>query len=274
MKLGPTVAVLLGLGACASEPALPPKPGPAPAVSVPPASSAPVGEAPPSGSALPSFDDPIHAELPQIRRLTDVKRHAGELAEIHGRYDVEPVAGSKALQAVTILLADGDRLIRAYRPVKEELDLDGQRVVVVGRAYLDANQPAHVQQVMAPHVEVKSLSLHPMVSPYETGRTRVRTPPAVAKLADLGPLRDRWVQVFATLRGVTPNPGGGSFGTAALALSGGAIIDLKDVVLSRWSPLVGQPISTIVRVTAPPADVALVGARKVCPGKVERCGMD
>jgi hypothetical protein len=268
------VLALGGLTACPGDPAPAHQPPSLPAVSLAPVPPPSATAARTASAQLSSWDDPIHAELPQIRRLDDVAKHPGKRAEIHGRYEVAPVPGGKRLQAVTLVLADGRRLIHAYRPVKDELHLDGQRVVVVGRAYLDANQPAHVQQVMAPHVEVESLSLHPMASPFEAGRDRVRTPPTLAKGADLAPHRNRWVQVFATVKGAAKDPGGASWGIASLTLPDGSTVALNGVLLSRWSPLVGQAVSTIARVTAPPAPVGLEGTRKVCLGRVDRCGMD
>jgi hypothetical protein len=65
-------------------------------------------------------------------------------------------------------------------PVREELHFDGQRVVAIGQATLDAGEDPTVQRVLAPHVAIESLSLDPIESPYAPGTTEVRTPPTLA----------------------------------------------------------------------------------------------
>ena len=215
--------------------------------------------------------------LPLVQSLDDVRRYAGQRVEVRGRYEVTPVPGGKGLQPACIVLADGTRLVRSYRPVGDELPFDGLPVRVVGKAYPDAHESPTVQQVMAPHVYVESLSLDPLVSPYSPGETEVRTPPTVQNAAALEPLRDHWVQLFGTLLSVQSPPNDPDWATAVLGLPDGAQIELPMVWAARYRPRIGQPVSVIALVAREPRPTGLPQVHAsafLCPGRIERCGMD
>src|SRR5215212_6182760 len=60
-------------------------------------------------------------KLPLCASRADVERLSGKRVRVEGFYEVEPTPGGKRLQAATINLPDGTRLVRSYRPVPEEL---------------------------------------------------------------------------------------------------------------------------------------------------------
>jgi len=215
--------------------------------------------------------------LPLVRSLDDVRRYAGQQVEVRGRYEVTPVPGGKGLQPACIVLPDGTRLIRSYRPVGDELRFDGLRVIVVGKAYPDAHQSPEVQQVMAPHVLVDSLGLDPLVSPYSAGETEVRTPPTVKSTTELDGLQDHWVQLFGTLISVQSSPNDPDWATAVLALPDGSRVELPMVWAARYRPHLGMEVSLIALVAREQGSTGLPQAHPsafLCARRVERCGMD
>jgi hypothetical protein len=187
------------------------------------------------------------------------------------------VPASKRLQPASIVLDDGTRLVRSYRPVAEELHYDGQRVLVIGKAYLDANADPSVQQVMAPHVMPETLVLDPIESPFAPGATQVRTPPTLASRADVAGYRDHWVQIFGTLEALQDEPSDPFWVGMVVRLPDGSELDARIIARSRVEKLVGKPISFlgIVRREQPASGRAAIDpAHLVCEGRVERCGMD
>jgi hypothetical protein len=280
MRFAPLLGLLCAasLGACAHDGAS------APADAIPRGTAAGRGSEPTAGvasaSAATAATAPVASSasgLPLVQSLDDVRRTAGQRVEVRGRYEVTPVPGGKRLQPACIVLADGTRLVRSYRPVGDELPFDGLPVVVVGRAYPDAHESPSVQQVMAPHVYVESLNLNPLVSPYSPGESQVRTPPTVQSAAELERLRDHWVQLFGTLLSVQAPPNDPDWATAVLALPDGSRVELPMVWAARYRPLVGQQVSLIALVDREPRPTGLPQAHPsavLCPGRVERCGMD
>jgi hypothetical protein len=214
--------------------------------------------------------------LPAVHTIADVERYAGKRVRVLGRYEVTPVAGSKRLQPACIVLADGTRLVRSYRPVLEELHFDGQRVIAVGKALLDAGEGASVQQVMAPHVAIESLRLDPIESPYAPGATAVRTPPTLASARDAASHVDRWVQLFGVLEQINDHPNDPFWVDMRVRLPDGSLIIAETIARSRVETLAGKEISLLALVAReqPPSGPPRVHpAHVVCAGRVERCGM-
>jgi hypothetical protein len=187
------------------------------------------------------------------------------------------VAGSKRLQPASIVLEDGTRLLRAYRPVLEELHLDGQRVVVIGKATLDADEGPNVQQVMAPHVWPESVSLDPLESPYARGATQVRTPPTLASAKEATAHRDGWVQLCGTLASLVVDPKDSFWVGMVVTLPDGSEIETGTIARSRVEKLVGKRVSFIALVAREQPTTGrprVEPTHLVCEGTVERCGMD
>jgi len=105
----------------------------------------------------------------------------------------------------------------------------------------------------------------------------VRTPPTVASAAEIEQHRDHWVQLFGQLVSVQPAANDPFWATAVLGLADGSRVELSTVPTSRYRPLVGQPVSLIALVAREQPPGAMPQAQPsaaLCPGHVERCGMD
>lgn len=214
------------------------------------------------------------SDEPAYRTLAEIEPHFGRPIRVIGRYDVAPVALGKRLQPVEIVLDDGTRFIRAYRPVAAELRLLERRVVVDGRFYPDAHQPPDVEQVMAPHVEPERIELAPGEKPAPAAGG-LPAPPLVEDAAGLRARDDRWAMVHGRLDSVTPRPGDDLWADAVLELADGAVVDVPGVSLATWERLSGAEITVVGR-----PRWAGAGARHrldaesgMCEGRVPRCHM-
>ena len=233
----------------------------------------PASHPPNSNGTAPSYEQP--ASPPRIATMADLERYEGQHARIEGWYEVTPVAGGKALQPACIVLSDGTRLIRSYRPVASELRFHERRVVVLGKAYRNANEPEYVQQVMAPHVFPDSIGLDPSEPP-APALTDIPTPPTADTLRALESRKGRWVQVFATVVTIRDSSAGGMWVDAIARLDDGTEVDVPTVPESRWRPLQGKLVSFLAQVseeTGSEGRYALSPSMHVCEGRVERCGM-
>ena len=234
---------------------------------------------------MPSSDPPNSATsqpltgeanaLPLITTMADVRRHEGRTARIEGWYEVTPVAGGKALQPASIVLSDGTRLLRSYRPLVAELRFHERRVVVIGKAYRNANEPEYVQQVGGPHVFPDAIELDPSEPPAQD-LNDIPTPPTVDSVHALEARKGRWVQVFATVVSVRESSLGGIWVDAVARLDDGTELELPTVPDSRWRPLQGKVVSFLARVAEEKSNggrYAVSPSMEVCEGRVERCGM-
>lgn len=213
------------------------------------------------------------AQLPRVTTFAELLAHEGQTVRIEGWYEVTPVAGSKALQPACIVLADGTRLLRSYRPIVQELGLNERQVVVIGKAYRNAHEPEYVQQVMAPHVFPDSIELEPSEPPAPDLRD-IRTPPTVSSAADLDKRLERWVQIMATVQSLGPSEAGDFWGHAVIRLSDGTDVHARTVARMRWEPMVGKVVSFMARVSrSPDGQYEAEPAAVLCEGRVERCGM-
>jgi hypothetical protein len=216
-------------------------------------------------------------ELPVVRSMADVRKFEGQTARIEGRYEVAPIAGSKRLQPVVIVLSDGEQLIRAYRPRPSEFHLLDCRVVVVGKAYTDANQDPNVQQVMAPHVEVDKIALAEGEQPISPHPKELPTPPLIKDRKGFEARDGRWLRLEATLKSVVPMKDESYWSVASLVLPDGSKVQKNYTPASRWEKYTGKQVTVIsralVKKVAGKTQLWLSGMAEICPGKVERCGM-
>jgi hypothetical protein len=221
---------------------------------------------------------PRTAALPRCLSAADVERLSGRRVIVEGRYEVEPVPGGKRLQAASIVLPDGTRLVRSYRPVPAEFDLVNRRVVAVGTVYRDAGEGATVQQVRAPHFRPERINLAPSESPtYATPPTELPAPPVVAAARDFDAQADRWVQAWGTLVRVTPHQEDPMWANAVVKLTDGTEVSLRAVTRSRWERYLGAAVTVIGRaVPSVPGESGrrLVDRTTVCPGHVKRCDLE
>ncbi|MBN1698244.1 MAG: hypothetical protein JW881_12080 [Spirochaetales bacterium] len=217
-------------------------------------------------------------QLPECRCFDDVVRYNGMTVSIDGWYEVEPVPGGKRLQAASIVLADGTRLIHSYRPVKELFCFINRRITVTGVVTVDSGQGPEVQQVMAPHIGIDTISLHPDEEP--CGETPVRIPdlPFIEKKADIGKWHDRWVHVYGRLSGLDLRPHESLWANATLLLHDGTTLCFEWVSFSRWSPFVDSDVTVTLLLKPEREEKGALyfraGRTAVCSGKTARCGMN
>jgi hypothetical protein len=216
-------------------------------------------------------------DLPRIENMSDLQAHAGKRARIEGRYEVAPIAGSKRLQPAVVVLADGTRLLRSYRPLPAEFGFLERRVVVIGRAWTDANQGPDVQQVMAPHVAPDSIALAPGETAWSPVPTELPPPPRVTDRA--GHLRhdQRWILLVGRLERLDTKPSEAFWSDAVYRLADGSQVHHATVADSRWRPHLGKTVSVVARAgitgSAQTGRLWLTGMSAICEGVVERCGM-
>jgi hypothetical protein len=215
--------------------------------------------------------------LPRCASAADIERLHGRRVIVEGRYEVEPVPGGKRLQAALIVLPDGTRLIRSYRPVAEEYGFVNRRVLAVGTVYRDAGEGPEVQQVRAPHFRPERIDLASGEAPYPTRPTELPPPPVVATAREFDTHADRWVQAWGTLVRVTPHQEDGLWANAVVKLTDGTEVHLRAVARSRWDRHVGEAVTVIGRAEAPVPGVAgrrLVDRATVCRGHLKRCDLE
>lgn len=216
--------------------------------------------------------------LPRCASGADVERLHGRRVIVEGRYEVEPVPGGKRLQAALIVLPDGTRLIRSYRPVPEEYGLVNRRVVAVGTVYRDAGEGPDVQQVRAPHLRPERVNLAPTESPYSpTPPTELPPPPIVKTAREFDAQADRWVQAWGSLARVTPHQEDALWANAVVKLTDGTDVHVRAVARSRWERHLGTGVTVIGRAQPPvPGEAGrrLVDRVTVCAGHLKRCDLE
>lgn len=231
----------------------------------------PVVVLPNAAPSVSGIIEVLHPELPQVRTSDDMTQHATRRVELQGRYEVTPVRQGKAPHPVFIVLDDGERVVRSYGPVEDELRFDGQRVVVIGHVFPQGTAvPGHTQQMGAHHVVVESLSLHPMVSPF-SNRSEIRTPPDVVSRDDLRRLQNHWVQLLVRVMALQPQ---GEVVDAEVMVADGTPLRVRTIDEKAWQALVGAEVTIIGRLSAEAEPRTLLGVRAICAGRVQRCGMD
>jgi hypothetical protein len=213
------------------------------------------------------------AALPKCASRADVDRLHGQKVRVEALYDVEPSPGGKGLEAAYLLLDDGTELVRSYRPVEAELGFVEKRVVAVGTVYRDAGQAEHIQQLMAPHFYPDHIELAAGETKVEPPPAKRAPPPTIASVAELASRSRRWVQVTATLEGLTAK-GDTDWSEGRLKLANGDTIVIPTVYHRHWRELVGTEITVVGKVIATgerPGEAAAIADRAHCKGRVERC---
>jgi len=215
--------------------------------------------------------------LPTIRTQADLEAHAGKPARIEGRYEVSPVAGSKRLQPAVIVLSDGTQLLRAYRPVPEEFGLLDRKVVVFGKATLDADQGPNVQQVMAPHVFPDKIELAAGEKAIQPVPTELPAPPKATRAEDFARYAGRYVRMVGEFKELKPLPDESFWADAIYALADGSMVQQASVAVSRFEAHVGKQVTVVARAGLVEIDgerqLLLTDLTEICAGDVERCGM-
>jgi len=193
------------------------------------------------------------------------------------RLDMDRLSGGKRLQATVLHLDDGRRLLASYRAVEAYFQYVDKRVVVEGQHYTN---PPEVQSVQADHFRITSIALAPGETPYATPPTQLPTPPTVKTRAELEARDGRWVQIFARLKTGSKHTDD-DWCDAVATLDDGTEVwasMYKTTFNEVWKPLFGKRVTLIGRAFVDAKDprqrFKLQSQVAICPGKVERCGMD
>ncbi len=214
---------------------------------------------PPRLTARAGANGAFFPELPQIRTLADVRDHQGERAEIHGRYEVTPVAQG-AGQPVNIVLADGTELCRAYWPIARELQLHDQPIVAIGTVHLS----------LLPGVEVERLMADPGARLGPEGQMPLL--PQVSHKRDLERNRGRWVSLIGAVRRVRALDE--LHARIELELGDGTRVSADRAPLVNWRGVApGSTVTTVGKI-AGDSPTTVLGVSIPCPGNVARCGVD
>lgn len=203
----------------------------------------------------------------------------GERVRREARFVIDPIMGSKRLQAVSLQFDDGDAWILRYRPRPEDLEWVDKRVVVTGRPY--ENSP-EVQSVMATHFELETLELAPGERPHDPIPTELPSPPMVKTPDELAACVGQWVQLVGMLIEVGPMPDVSFWQRGRVVLADGTAVEVSPLpeapsveigAVAASGLLVGRPIVTVLGTVVRAADGLRVQGRTLCLGEEPRCGM-
>jgi len=197
----------------------------------------------------------------------------GDPVEREGVFLMDPIAGSKRLQACTVRFDDGEEWILSYRANPAYYQYVDKRVRVKGRPFWPSSQ---VQHVMGTHLEVENLELAPGETPYDPPPTELPAPPLVRDGAAFEARAGRWAQCVGTLVSLEPEPDTTYWNRGVLRLADGAEVAMAGIPASReeWRTQVGKRVTVLGRVFEGESGRLELGSRAVCPGEVPRCGMD
>jgi hypothetical protein len=217
--------------------------------------------------------------LPECKSYIDIENNYGSVCRVNGLYTVNPIAGGKRLQPAVITLDDGTDLLRSYRPVQEEFGFIGKRVVVTGTVYTDAGQPPEVQQVMSPHIYPESITLAPGEVPHDTTPDTLPTPPLVESATAVTGHQGKWVSLYATLESLSKREDETTWSDCRLRFADGSRLIVEWVSHTRLQKYIPGEITLTLRVSEVTTEDSgmkhiTAGMHAVCPGRVERCGMD
>ena len=194
----------------------------------------------------------------------------GAEVEREALYLIDPVAGSKRLQAVSLHFDEGEPWILHYRPMRGELQYADKRVTVRGRPY--TNSPL-VQSVMGTHFEMASIALAPGETPWDPVPTEIPAPAQVRTAAELEARSGLWAHCVGHLTRYGPLPGDSFWSTGSFTLEDGTAVDLPQLSTdTAFGDLVGKQATVLGRVSKEGGRLVL-HARKICAGTVGRCHM-
>jgi hypothetical protein len=215
--------------------------------------------------------------IPECRTCADVQHYDGKAVIINGWYEVEPVPGGKRLQAASVVLPDGTRLIHSYRPVKEMFCYINKRVTVRGIVRTDAGEPPEVQQVMAPHIAIESMALAPDEKPYDSIPDRIPDLPFIEEKKEMMRWNDRWVHVYGKLVGLKLRYNESIWADAIIRLRDDTRLCVEWVSFSRWNHFLDNEVTVTLLLKLGKEEAGVlhtVSSRTaICSGKVPRCGM-
>jgi hypothetical protein len=197
----------------------------------------------------------------------------GDPVEREGLFLMDPIAGSKRLQACTIRFDDGEEWILSYRANPEYYQYIDKRVRVKGRPYWPS---PNVQHVMGTHLQVDLLELAEGETPYDPLPTEMPAPPIIRDGAAFDARVGRWVQCVGTLLSLEPEPDGPYWSRGVLRMEDGAEVTMMGIPSTKeeWRALRGERVTVLGRVYEGDSGKLELGTRAVCPGEVPRCGMD
>lgn len=185
--------------------------------------------------------------------------------------EVEPLAGGKQFQGMWLVVDDQEPFLLSYEPLPEYFEFVDRQVIVDGEEY---SPPPQEQHLMVPHLRVHSMELAQGETPIDPPPTRLPAPPVVDEAPQVKERSGRWTQATGTLESVQQlSPGTGN--SAELRLADDAILKINAVVRDESEALAGETVTVLgrVRVTED-GEMVMPDALSLCPGHVERCGID
>jgi hypothetical protein len=197
----------------------------------------------------------------------DTEPTYGDLVQLTGRYEVDPIPGGKRFQGAWLVLDDGTRYVIAYRPVPEHFRFLEKRVRVEGRPYRPGADTQHIQ---ATHLEVRTIELAPGETPYTVPPTEPIPPPVLRTASEVAARDGRWARVVGRVEAVEDDPDG-YLKLARLRLGDGIEVIVRNVLGAEWSQYVGKTVTVASRVVSiedgGTVTFELVGWREVCEGE-------
>jgi hypothetical protein len=207
---------------------------------------------------------------PLCQNKEDIERLHGQRVQLSAFYDVLPLR--QGHQSVYLVLPDGTQVIRAYRPVAEELGFVEKQVIVEGTIYRDANQPPYVSQLLAPHIMVESLQLASGETAITPTPSKRPVPPLLTKADELAARVGRWSYLFGVLSTLNLEPDS-TWARGVLTLADGTTIVLEELPSSQWKSLVGRELTVLGKLSLSSSDGWKLGSVLArCEGKQETCG--
>jgi hypothetical protein len=191
----------------------------------------------------------------------------GDLVQLTGRYEVDPIPGGKRFQGAWLVLDDGTRYVIAYRPVPEHFPFLEKRVRIEGRPYVPGADTQHIQ---ATHLQVRTIELAPGETPYAVPPTEPIPPPVVGTASEAAVRDDRWARVVGRVEAVEDDPDG-YLKLARLRIEDGVEVIVRNVLGTEWFEYVGKTVTVTSRVAliedGEAVTFELVGWREVCEGE-------
>ncbi len=210
-------------------------------------------------------------KYPVCKSILDIKKYHGKVVFIEGMYEIDPVPGSKRLQACSVVLPDGERLIHLYRPNSEVVNFNGKKIIAIGRVFTDANQPPHVQQVMAPHIMELRMEV---VSSIEKS-VKLKKESLISSINGLKNNLNNWILLYGELNSLKLDKCDKVLATAFITLESGEQVSFKLVPLILWEGFLNKKITVLVKVSkiGLKGEVFINNIKSVCKGKKNKCGL-
>jgi hypothetical protein len=179
----------------------------------------------------------------ELSDVLNLEPTMGEVTDLEGFYEVDPIPGGKRLQGAWLVLDDGTRYVISYRPIPGHLQFLEKRVRVRGCPYVPGSD---VQHIGATHLEVQAIELAPGETPYAEPPTHPVLPPVARSAVELAARAGRWVRVVGTVEAVHDDPDS-YFGFAWLRLPDGSSVRARYVPVRAWSAHLGKEVTVTSR---------------------------